>query len=221
MTDTTGRRAYRSDLRREQAEATRRRIVDAARPLLLERGYAAATMAEVAAAAGVAVQTLYAACPGGKAGLAKLVYDVTLAGDARPIPQAERDEVRAIVEEPDPARKLELYAAMASGVAARIAPLYQVLRAAEAAAPADAALHDVLRRTDEEHRAGARGPAAHLSDVDALRPGLSVERAADQIFALTSVDVYARLTQLCGWTIDEYREWLAATLRANLLAGYA
>src|SRR5512133_996490 len=98
MSDTV-RRAYRSDLRREQAETTRQRIAEAARSVMVERGYAATTMAEVARAAGVAVQTLYAACPGRKAALAKLVYDVTLAGDADPVPQAQRPEVRAIVAE--------------------------------------------------------------------------------------------------------------------------
>ena len=45
--------------RREQADATRRRIVDAAYRLFSEGGYAAATMDAIAAQAGVAVQTVY------------------------------------------------------------------------------------------------------------------------------------------------------------------
>jgi hypothetical protein len=83
------RRRYSSPLRRENAEATRLRIVEAARELMLERGYAATTMADVAARAGVAVQTLYTSCPGGKAGLAKIVYDVD-PGRRRPADPAER-----------------------------------------------------------------------------------------------------------------------------------
>ncbi|MFI7231924.1 hypothetical protein ACIBO5_52795 [Nonomuraea angiospora] len=44
------------------------------------------------------------AAPGGKPALAKLVYDITLAGDARPLPQSDRPEVQAIIDEPDPAQ---------------------------------------------------------------------------------------------------------------------
>src|SRR5690348_14138195 len=121
MSDTS-RRHYRSELRREQAAATRLRIADAARSLMLRHGYAATTMAEVALVAGVAVPTLYAACPGGKAGLAKLVYDVTLAGDAEITPMAERPAVHAIVAEPEPTRKLALYASMVLVVAQRMTP---------------------------------------------------------------------------------------------------
>jgi AcrR family transcriptional regulator len=185
---------------------------------MLERGYAATTMAEVARAAGVAVQTLYATCPGGKAALAKLVYDVTLAGDADPVPQSKRPQVRAIIAEPDPGAKLELYASMTLSVAQRITPVYRLLRAASAATPADTALDDLLRETDRQHHAGSRGPAAHLAEVGALREDLTVDRAADQIFALTAIEVYQRLTEVCGWSGKEYRVWLAATLRSALLA---
>src|SRR3981081_4099357 len=95
------KRRYVSDLRRENAEATRLRIAEAARALMLERGYAATTMADVAQAAGGVGATLDSSCPGGKPGLAKLVYDVTLAGDAQPIPQSARPQVQAIIAEPD------------------------------------------------------------------------------------------------------------------------
>jgi AcrR family transcriptional regulator len=216
MSDTS-RRQYRSELRREQAAATRQRIADAARSLMLSHGYAATTMGDVARAAGVAVQTLYAACPGGKAGLAKLVYDVTLAGDAQLVPMAERPPVQAIVAEPDPTRKLELYARMVLFVAKRITPVHRVLRAAAAATPADEAVHDLLQEAEHQHRAGSRGPAAHLAEVGALRSGLSVDRAADQIYALASIEVYERLTEICGWTNEEYHGWLATTLASTLL----
>ena len=52
-------RRYDSSARREQARATRRQVLAAATALFLERGYAATTMADVAARAGVVVQTVY------------------------------------------------------------------------------------------------------------------------------------------------------------------
>jgi AcrR family transcriptional regulator len=213
-----GRRPYVSELRRENAEATRLRIATAARNLMLERGYAATTMAEVAHAAGVAVQTLYSSCPGGKPALAKLVYDVTLAGDAQPIPLHARPQVQAIIAETDPVRKLELYAEFVLSVFDRISPVHRVLRAA-ASSPADAGITDFMADAERQRRAGSQGPAADLAGIGALRPGLTVERAADHIYALTSPDTFERLINICGWSVHECRAWLARTLVDTLLAG--
>ncbi|WP_432043377.1 TetR/AcrR family transcriptional regulator [Streptomyces cadmiisoli] len=208
------RRTYHSDLRRENAEATRKRIADAASALMLERGYAATTMADVARAAGVAVQTLYSSCPGGKPGLAKLVYDVTLAGDGRLVPQSARPEVAAIIVEPDPARKLALFAEMAVGIYRRIGPVHRVLRSAAAAG---GGLTDLMAETEQQRLLGSQGPAAHLAETGFLREGLSVDRAAHQIYTLTSIELFERLTEVCGWSLDECRDWLARTLAAVLL----
>ncbi|GIF94911.1 TetR/AcrR family transcriptional regulator [Catellatospora citrea] len=213
MTEHT-RRRYRSDLRQENAQATRQRIADAARALMLERGYAATTMVDVAQAAGVAVQTLYSSCPGGKPGLAKLVYDVTLAGDGQPIPQAARPQVQAIIAEPDPARKLLLFAEMAVGIYERIGPVHRVLRSAAAAG---GGLTDLLVDTERQRRTGSRGPAEHLAEVGELRVGLTVERAADQIYVLTSIELFERFTEICGWSLADCRDWLARALADTLL----
>lgn len=210
MTDKPKRR-YVSGLRQAYAEATRQRIADAARTLMLAKGFAATTMQDVAQAAGVAVPTLYASCPGGKPALAKLVYDVTLAGDAQEVPMSERPAVRAILAEPDPARKLAHFAATVAAIAERIAPVHRVLRAA------DGGLDELLADAEAQRRSGTRGPAQHLSDVGALRPGLDTDRAADQLYALTSIEIYERLTGTCGWNPAEYANWLAQTLCAALL----
>lgn len=213
------KRNYTSAIRREHADATRQRVVDAARELMLESGYASTTIPAVAERAGVAVQTVYASCAGGKAGLAKAVYDLTLAGDELPIPQHERPEVAAIIAEPDPVAKLRLYAAMATAIAERIGPVTRLLRAAEASALADGAVSELVDQTERERRIGSRGPAEHLGSLGLLRDGLTVERAADQIYALTAMEVYDRLTVVCGWTPDEFRQWLAKMLVATLLDG--
>jgi AcrR family transcriptional regulator len=208
------KRRYVSDLRRQNAEATRLRIAEAARTLMLERGYAATTMADVAQAAGVVVQTLYSACPGGKPGLAKVVYDVTLAGDAQPIPQSARPQVQAIIAEPDPVQKLSMFAAMAVTIFQRVGPVHRVLRAAAAA---DAGLSDLLASTEQQRLVGSRGPAEDLAAIGALRTGLTVERAADQIYALTSFELFERFTEICGWSVGDFQDWLARILAEALL----
>ncbi|MDX3111030.1 TetR/AcrR family transcriptional regulator [Nonomuraea angiospora] len=217
MTEQKKRRPYSSTLRQEQAQATRQKIATAARKLMISKGYADTTMAEVAREAGVAVQTLYTSSPGGKPALAKLVYDITLAGDAQPLPQSDRPEVQAIIDEPDPARKLALYAAMATAILRRIKPVHRVLRAAAAASPTDAGLQDLLADIERERLAGSRGPAEHLHALGALRPDLPPARAAEQIYVLTSTENYEKLTEVCGWSEAEYEEWLASILAAALL----
>jgi AcrR family transcriptional regulator len=183
---------------------------------MVEHGYAATTMTQVAQVAGVAVQTLYASCPGGKPGLAKVVYDIALAGDAQPIPQAERPAVQAIIDETDVEQKLRLYSAMAAGIAQRIGPIHRILRAA-AATTTDAGLHDLLAETEQRRRTGSLGLAQHVDSLGALRTGLTAEKAADQIFAVTSIGLFESLTQTCGWTVPEYEDWLTALLVATLL----
>jgi len=53
-----GRRRYDSSGRRERARLTREQIIEAARQLFLSGGYSATTVAAVAAAAHVSVETI-------------------------------------------------------------------------------------------------------------------------------------------------------------------
>ena len=210
------KRSYASRLRRENAEATRKRIIAAAAELMVGQGYAATTMAAVAERAGVAVQTLYTSCPGGKPGLAKMVYDTALAGDTQAVPQSSRPGVQAILDEPDVARKLAHYSAMATSIQQRIRSVHRVLHAAAASAQ-DHGLQAVLSDIERERLTGSRGPAMHLQSLGALRPGLTAERAAEQIYALTSFEVFERLIDVCGWSPDDYEEWLTRLLVSALL----
>ena len=73
-------RRYDSSGRQQQASRNRMTMLQSARSLFLDRGFGATTMPAVAAEAGVSVQTVYKAF-GNKAGLAKAVFDVTIAGD--------------------------------------------------------------------------------------------------------------------------------------------
>lgn len=210
------KRGYASPLRQENAQATRARIVAAATELMVGQGYATTTMAEVAQRSGVAVQTLYTSCPGGKPALAKLVYDTALAGDVQDMPQSSRPGVQAIIQEPDVTRKLAHYAAMASAIHQRVRPVLSVLRAA-AASSADHGLQAVVADIERERLAGSRGPAMHLQALGALRAGLEADRAAEQIYALTSVEIFDRLIDICGWVAADYEDWLTRMLVAALL----
>ena len=210
-----GRRRYDNSRRREHAEGTQARILDAARTLLLERGYAATTMADIAAAAGVAVQTVYNAVGGGKATVAKRVWDVTVAGDLYPVPLEARPAIQALFDEPVPSRKLARYATICRQLYERLGPLARVLRAGAAAADSD--LRQLLDTVERERLVGTASIAAHLSAVGALRPELTVERAGHRLFAINAAETGDALVLRCGWSLDEYEAWMTETMIAALL----
>src|SRR6516225_5621043 len=130
-------RRYTSEIRDEQARRTRRAIVAASHDLFLARGYAATTVDAIAQAAHVSRRTVFNSA-GGKAALLKLAWDWAIVGDDEPIPLADRPAVKAIQAEPDPHKALALWAQMVVEIAARAAPIAEVLTAA-ADADADAA----------------------------------------------------------------------------------
>src|SRR6266545_2689016 len=79
----------RGSRRADKAKETRRRMLQAAGELFAEHGYGATTLQEVAARAGVAVQTIYFTF-GNKRTLLKELVDVTIAGDVEPVATMER-----------------------------------------------------------------------------------------------------------------------------------
>jgi AcrR family transcriptional regulator len=209
------RRRYDSSRRREQAAQTRRDIEAAANKLFRERGYAGTSMPAIAAEAGVVVETIYRAF-GSKAGLFKAVLEAALAGGSEraELPPAERPAIRAVIEESDPHRKLELYAATQPGVHGRSGPLYRVL---VGAADSDPDLREVLDGIETRRLHGLGGLAAQLGESRALRSDLSVDDARDIIWTLCSTPVHDLLVRERGWTSQRYRGWLAAALRRELL----
>lgn len=210
------RRSYHSPVRRAQAASTRARIIEAAAGLFVERGYQGTTIPAVAAVAGVAVETVYRSATG-KAGLLAEAVRAAVAGGAQraQVPVPERAAVRAIIEEPDPVRQLQRYAATQPGIWSRVGPLLHVL---DEAAMTDASLVTLREQLSAERRDGLRtGLGRHLEHQGVLRPGLSAGRAGDIVYAICDHRTYQALVGECGWSQDEYRDWIAQTLAALLL----
>jgi AcrR family transcriptional regulator len=218
LREPTSSRGYDSPLRREQARETQRRIVAAAYRLLLDQGYAATTMAAVAARAGVSPQTVYKAF-GTKAALVKRVYDVTLVGDDEPVPLAERDDVRAAYEGRDPRAVLDWYAELGRTLLVRLAPLLTVILAG--ARTGEPELVELVATMNGERLVGTTMCARRLEELGALRADLTLEQARDLIWTLNSLEVWDLLVQQRGWTPEAYRDWVARAMAASVLADAA
>ena len=209
------RRRYDATLRTERAARTRERILNTAHRVFLERGYAGATIPSIAAQAGVAVETVYRAARG-KAGLLAAVVDIALAGGSQNAALAveARPGIRRVIEERDPVRKLQLYAATQPGVYARAAGILRVL---DEAAPSTPQLADLRDGYATQRLAGMRNLSSQLAEKRALRPGLTPERAADMLVTVCSRANYDSLVIERGWSPTDYRHWLSDTLVRTLV----
>jgi AcrR family transcriptional regulator len=207
------KRPYDSPLRREQANATRRRILEAAQRLFERDGFTATTMAAIASKAGVSIKTVYLAFET-KAGVLRALWHVLLRGDEEPVPVGERDWFRAVLDEPDPQRKLRLDVHNAKVVRERIGPLLDVIRDA---APTEPELGALWERIQREFHENQRAVVDDLHRRKALRRGLDIARAADILWTLNHPDVYRLLVGHRGWTPDEHENWLADLLCEQLL----
>ena len=203
-------RPYDATSRRESAARNRAAILAACRGLLFRDGYHRMTVRSVAEQAGVSPETVYKAF-GGKPGLMKALWDVTLAGDDRPVPIADRPQMRDVQSASDPAEKLRLWAAFVTGANQRLAPLYGLL------AQAGPEVTQLLAVTQRERLTGVRALVTHLADSGLLAAGRDRAAAADACWALTGPRLFLDLTTDRGWPPDHYQDWLTRMLTANLL----
>jgi AcrR family transcriptional regulator len=206
-------RPYNSARRQAQARETRRHVVEAARRLFTERGYAGATVEAIAQEAGVAVETVYAIFGNKKAILSRLV-DVSVVGDEEPVPLLERPGPRAVKKERDQRRQIRLFAQQIRDIMTRMAPLFDVMRTAAKTEPDIA---ELLNRLLRERLSGMTDFIAALTSNGPLRRGLSQPEAAETVWAITSAEVFSLVTADHGWSGEQYETWLANTLTRLLL----
>lgn len=195
---TPDRRPYRSKLREQQAAATRRAVVDAAHELFVANGWAATGMREVAAAAGVAVETLYSHFSS-KRGLLQAVLDAVVVGDDTPLALAQRDDFLALGKGRRSTR-IRAAAGLLTAIQARTASLAVLLREA---APADDEVAEMLRLTRERQRIDIASAVELVIGRAPSRP------ECDGLWAIASPEVYLLLVEESGWSPEEYEAWIA------------
>jgi len=211
--DAQRKGTYHAPGREAAAQNTRRKIHNAARQLFLAQGYAATSIAQVAQAAGVTDRTVYLAF-GNKVGLLESVMGIATVGDDLPVPLAARARMAEILQA-QPRQQIELIAAWNTEISARMAGLSEM---ADAAAHADPEIK-VLRDASRQRRLGDfRLMAQSLADKGTLRPGLTVDEAADILYTLNWDALYGVLVLQRGWSPDWYRAWLTQMLETALLS---
>ena len=197
----------------EQARTrlARAAVVDAARALFLERGYAATTIDAISQAAGVPEPTVYRLFAS-KLGILKSLFDVSIAGDSEDVPLPRRPAIREVFAHPDPSRRIAGFATLVTEINARVGPLYRILLGASGADPQAATLLDDL---DRQRREGQLALVRSLAT--SLAPGLSQRTAADIVHAIASPEVHDLLVVGRGWRPDRFARWLGEALAAQLL----
>jgi AcrR family transcriptional regulator len=206
------KRRYDATRRRQAAAVTRTAILDAARELFTERGYAATPMTAIADRAGVALDTVYAAA-GRKPDLARLLIETAISGTDNAIPAEQRDYVRAIQAAPDAETKIAVYAAAITAIAPRMALVLGII---QQAAPDEPDLAALWAEIAERRAANMRLFVADLAAAAPLR--LDPDQAADIVWATNAAELYQLLVGQRGWTPQRYERFLTDTWQRLLLA---
>ena len=208
------KREYDSTRRQAQANETRRYILEAARKLFMERGYAGATAEAIAAQAGVSAQTIYAIFKNKKRILVSLMNVSPTTGLEDHTPMPERANVQAVSQERDQRRQLEMFAQVVAANLDQVAVVSEIMADAAKTEPDFDRILQKLNKQRLEHmtlavqQVAANGP---------FREKMDEVYARDTVWTLTSPEVFLLLTQGRGWSKEKYAGWLADMLTRALL----
>jgi AcrR family transcriptional regulator len=197
-------RTYHSPTRERQAGQTRDRILDAARRMIMNKGFAEATIDAIAGESGVAAPTVYAVF-GSKRGILQALMERAA------FSSQYQDLVREAMKSDDPATRLRYAAKIARRIHESLRSESEVLRGASAVAP------DFIREKERTRYERQAGLIKLIEEKGALRPEVTGTAARDILWTLTSHDVHHRLVVERKWSADRYEEWLGDTLVLTLL----
>lgn len=187
--------------RKARAAATKQRIVHCAYELFVRDGYAATTMPAVAAAAGVAVQTVYLVFRT-KGDLLQAVFELAVLGPDG-IPPHAMPWWPAVDDGYDIEQSMRRFAEGTMDVLARAAPLVWSV------------LGDDTARAGYEYNEGLRRVGyvelvAVLAAKHPLRAGRTPTRARDVLLVLTGPQLFVQYTRDLGWSHREVAEWTSS-----------
>jgi AcrR family transcriptional regulator len=214
MSDGVKRR-YDSTRRRQQARENRRQILAAAHELFVDKGYGSTTIAEIARAGGVAVETVYATFRN-KPTLLHQAWDIAVGGDEEDVHLHERPEMRAVLAEPDLSARFPRFAVVNTAIMRRTARLRLAI---QGAAGTDAAAEALLAEID---RARLEAMGVHARSAEATgQLAVPEQECRDVLFATTDGSLWHNLVARQGWSDERYAAWLGRLWIATLVRGQA
>lgn len=190
-------RRYDNTLRRRMAKENRQVVLAAATTLFTERGWSA-SVRDIAAMAGVSVETLYAHF-GSKVQLLNQVLDVAVVGDDEPVVLMDRPEFAALATG-SVRQRTAAAAKLNTAINQRTTRLLQ--RALREAAAVEPELAQRLDDTRDRQRMTVQIAAAQVAGRE-VSP-----REGEGLWAVLSQEVYELLTGTAGWSPAQYEEWL-------------
>lgn len=196
------KRPYDASRRQKQARETQRAVLEAARDLFVEQGYGRTTIKDIAAAAGVSAELIYSTF-GNKATLLHRAWDITIGGDDQEVLFHQRPEVRALIAEPDLAKRLKMQAVFLTSAAHRIAPFTRALLGAAGSEPIAAAM---LVEINRQRLMGISVMAHHAAATGQL--AVSEDECRDVVWATTDGTLWRQLVVEQGWSDDRFATWL-------------
>lgn len=206
-------RRYRSDLRRQQAEQTRVRIVTAAAELFAGEGYARTTLAKIAAAAGVSAETVQMHGP--KAALMVAAVEYVTVGVSGERNILDLDVGRQFLAIDDREEAIEFLVTTQTDLHQRSAGLAHALLGAAASDPElDRYLGELLAGVVGQHRR----VLTVCRDRGWLRDDLPFDEIVATAAVLLSIDTFERVTRRDGWSVRRYRTWLRRMLAETVFA---
>lgn len=210
--DVKAKRPYNSAGRQERARQNRERVLRAAEQQFLRDGYAETSITSIAAAADVSVDMIYKTF-GGKPGLIRPIFDRALEGEG-PVPAEQRSD-RLQAEETDPRKVVAGWSRFVMELAPRGSPIVLLVRNAAATYPE---LRPLLDEIDRSRLRRMRANARRLHEAGHLRPGLSVNVAADVMWTYSSPELYELLVLRRGMSLQRYGRFVEDAMTAALFS---
>ena len=207
------RRVYRSPARAAAAARTRAQILGAARGLFLERGFSDTTITAIARSAGVAPETVYSIYRT-KAGLLDAIVRSVVQRNDEPEDPLERNWVKRMVRLPDLPARIAAFARHTAQTTELTSPIYAIIASA---GTGEDGIEELQEELLDMRFSGQREIMIALVQEESLRPGLTVQQAADTFSALASPELHHLFTVRRGWSQRRYTRWLAQTVNAALL----
>jgi len=206
-------RIYRSELRQRQAAETRKRVIESAVDLFGRQGYQATTYAQIAAAAGVSVETVQKHGP--KSALLWAALEFASVGVEGETDFFVTDLGNAMLQVRDPDELAVQIGETMLAINARSAGVWMAMTGA---AQGDEEFRGVQADVLREVRRQLAHVLRWIADRGWLRDDVPFDEIVEALCIITCIETYVRFVLQDDKTDTAYKAFVARTARETILA---